>query len=541
MIVEPSSNFKYRNAEDLVQSLQVNGSNLYLFVSRSHPWNTEDDPLPVAYSEREKRDAWDEMIVLRKIKTNDVILGVRKSEWVSDTVYDEYNDQENMEEKNFYIFTPEKNFYLCISNNNGSPSTFRPTHVSENVVEEPDGYKWKYMANVSDAVVNKFILNEFVPIEENVEVTEAAVEGSIEHFRVENSGSGYPASRTISAENEIPTFIQGNGNQVSSGLAQITAVQGEISSASILDGGEDYFYGPGVTFPIAFRQIETTGYNQTAYGFAQTDLDGKIVSIQVEIPGTGYANGVAEIVQSSAEGYVETNENGEIVRGAMRVGREGRNFDKATAIPVTIDGTGAEVVPVISPPGGFGSNPFEQLYGHFALVSVEVDPTEVLDEVSIRDFRRIGLIDTPLEYESDPPLDSDGLPDSDGTLVENEPFEGDTGDAKFRIVLSGSNANFQDDETIVGLTSGTRGNFVTKFEGDTLRYALDDSFINIHDLSFEIGEQIQGLESGATGTVVDLIDPAVEKYSGDIYHINNVEPITISESQNIVITFALIY
>lgn len=541
MIVEPSSNFKYRNADDLVQSLQVNGSNLYLFISRSHPWNAEDDPLPVAYSEREKRDAWDEMIVLRKIKANDVILGVRKSEWVSNTVYDEYNDQENMEEKNFYIFTPEKNFYLCISNNNGAASTFRPTHVSENVVEESDGYKWKYMANVSDAVFNKFILNEFVPVEENVEVTEAAVEGSIEHLRVENSGNGYPPSRTITASNEIPAFIQGNGNQVSSGVAQITAVQGEISSALIVDAGQDYFYGPGVTFPIAFRQIETTGYNQTAYGFAQTDLDGKIVSIQVEIPGTGYTNGTAEIVQSSAEGYVETNENGEIVRGATRVGREGVNFDKATAIPVSFDGTGAEVVPVISPPGGFGSNPFEQMYGHFALVSVEVDPTEVLDEVSIRDFRRIGLIDTPLEYESEPPLDSGGVPESDGTLIENDPFEGDTGDAKFRVVISGSNANFQDDETIVGLTSGTRGNFVTKFEGDTLRYVLDDSFINIHDLSFEIGEQIQGLESGATGTVVELIDPDVEKYSGDIYHINNVEPITISESQNIVITFALIY
>lgn len=541
MIVDPSSNFKYRNAESLIQSLTTEETNLYLFVSRSHPWNTEDDPLPVAYSEREKRQAWDEMLLLRKINPNDIILGVRKYEWVSGTVYDEYDDQTNMEEKSFYIFTPEKNLYLCISNNNGAPSTSRPTHVSENVVEETDGYKWKYMANVSEAVFNKFVLSEFVPIQPDVQVIESAVEGSIEHINIKNSGAGYPSSRTLSAENELPVFIQGNGDQVATGTVQISAVQGQISSATIIDGGEDYFYGPGVTFPIAFRQITNQGYNQTAYGFAQTDLNGKIVLVQVEITGSNYVNGIAEIVQSSAEAYAETNENGEIVKTSMRIGREGRNFNTATAIPVTFDGEGAVLDPIISPPGGFGSNPFEQLYAHYALISVTVDPNDVLDDVSIQDFRRIGLVDNPLAYNSELLLDSDGVLESDGVLPDPVPFDAERGDAKYRLILSGSNTSFRDDETVVGLTSGTIGRFATKTGNNILRYVLDDSFISTGTLSFEIGEQIQGLESGATAVVEDLIPPAVEKYSGDIYHINNTEPITISESQNIIITFALIY
>jgi len=548
MFLNPTTNFSFRNTNEFIEYVKSGNANLYAFVARSQSWDDDTNPPSVLLSEKEQRDTWNDMMVLRRVNNTDIVSGVRRIPWESGTVYQEYDDTINLEEENFFVFTsPESNVYLCIDNNNGTPSTSKPNHRNENVVEEADGYKWKYMTTVSTSVLNKFLTNDYIPIEETDEIRESASPGSIEHLKVEESGSGYPVNRSVSDSTEIPIFIQGDGAQVSSATASITVIQGAVGSINITDSGEGYFFGPGVAFPVAIRQITTNGVVQNAYGIATTDLNGSIDSVSIVVPGSGYQQGSVSIVQSSGEGYAETNANGEIINAEMRIGRSGNDFFKATGTIVSETGNGAQVRPIISPEGGFGVNQLKQLYAHYALVSIELDPTDILDIISLNEFRRLGLISNPLEYSSDP-LSSDGLLDSDGGNVYDsdgeiagDPLTIQAADAKHRVVIDTSNAEFQNDETIVGETSGTIGLNTTKFDTDTLRVTIDDSFANVDDLEFEVGEQVRGLTSGQTGIVTNFIPPDVEKYSGEIYHINNIEPIIRANDQRIFVTFVLKY
>jgi len=548
MFLNPTSNFGFRNARDFINAVKSGDENLYAFIARSQPWNDDTDPPSVLLSDRVQKDTWDDMMLLRRIKNSDISSGVRKIPWESGTVYREYDDTINLEEEDYFVFTtPEHNVYICIDNNNGAPSTSKPNHRSENVVEEPDGYKWKYMTTVSVSLLNKFLLNDYIPINSTDEISESAAPGTIEHLSVINSGTGYAPNRSVSTSDELPVFIQGNGTQVFSASASITVIQGTIASVNITDGGSGYFFGPGVEFPIAFRQITTQGTVQNAYGKATTDLNGAIDSVDIIVPGNGYQPGTVSIVQSSAEGYAETNENGEITNAEIRIGRSGDDFFKATAIVVSENGSGGEIRPIISPKGGFGSDQLKQLYADYVLISIEIDPTDILDIISLNEFRRLGLISNPIEYTNDA-LSSDGLLDSgggnvyesDGSFV-GTPLSTQAADAKHRVVIDTNNENFQADETIIGETSGAIGINMSKFNTDTLRVTIDDSFINTDDVEFEVGEQIRGLTSGQTGIITDFIPPDVEKYSGEIYHINNIEPIIRADDQRIFVTFALKY
>jgi len=292
MFLNPTGNFSFRNTSEFIDFVKSGEANLYAFVARSQSWDDDANPPSILFSEKEQRNTWDDMMLLSRVNDNDIASGVRKIPWESGTVYREYDDTIDLEEEDYFVFTtPEHNVYICIDNNNGAPSTSKPNHRSENVVEEPDGYKWKYMTTVSVSLLNKFLLNDYIPIERTDEIAESASPGTIEHLRVENGGSGYPTNRSVSNSNELPVFIQGNGTQVSSATASITVIQGSIGSINLTNTGGGYFFGPGVEFPVAIRQITTNGTVQNAYGIATTDLNGNIDSVSVVIPGSGYQQG----------------------------------------------------------------------------------------------------------------------------------------------------------------------------------------------------------------------------------------------------------
>jgi hypothetical protein len=74
-----------------------------------------------------------------------------------------------------------------------------------------------------------------------------------------------------------------------------------------------------------------------------------------------------------------------------------------------------------------------------------------------------------------------------------------------------------------------------------LRYNADDSLFDQTDIEFEVGELVVGVDSGAVATISEVIRPDVEKYSGQIYHINNFRPTLKTEEQEVLVTFVLKY
>ena len=531
MFLQPKAEFKLRNAKEFFDYIQSALSNLYLFTSKSTSWDDDLSPDEIQFTDKELRDVWDEISYLKKVLPGDVKFGIRKIEWESGRVYQQYDDTIDLRDKDYYVFTPENNVYLCVGNNLGSPSTQKPIHSTENIVILSDGYAWKFIANIDVSLLNKFIVDDFIPFEIDQQIVDGALPGTIEKLVLEDGGFGYEPDRTIENGNELSVFIQGNGIQVGNAIASVAVSQGQIVSTTITDPGNGYTFGPGIPFAIAFRQITSSGINQTAYGIGVTNLQGEISTIDVINRGQGYSSGFVTVIQSSAEGFAETDSLGRVVNVGMRVGTTGENFRKATAtvIGTNLTGEEAQIRPIIGPEGGYGADPLLQLAAHNLLISVPFDQVE-LDE-----FRQIGLIDNPINFGVE--LDSDGLLETGQDLFLSLPLA----DAKYRLVLNESNDFFEDGESIRGVNTGVFGRNIQKLNSDIIRYNADDSLFDAEDFSFEVGEQIVGISSGAVATVAEVIDPDVEKYSGQLYHINNFKPTLKTEEQQVLVTFALKY
>ena len=98
-----------------------------------------------------------------------------RTDWVSGTVYDEYDDTytssnqsnsgaQSLAEANFFVVTDEFKVYKCISNNLNGASTVKPTSTGTSVFELSDKYNWKFMFQISASDQNKFLDADYIPV-----------------------------------------------------------------------------------------------------------------------------------------------------------------------------------------------------------------------------------------------------------------------------------------------------------------------------------------------------------------------------------------
>ena len=523
-----ASNFRIRNAIDFLDFVESNESGVYIFLGRTSEWPDEENA-PVALNTfSETLDAWDDMNGIRRVAELDITLGLREILWTTGTTYVQYEDDADLTGKDFYVLTDQLNVYKCISNNNGNPSTVRPTHTTSDIPLQSDGYKWRYMFSVTTSLLRKFIVPNFFAYNPDPNLLVATQPGTIDNVRIDSPGIGYSANASISTNNEIPVFVQGDGDQNSSATVNVNTIQGQIISIpSITSGGSNYPYAPESNIPVALRQFNSTGPVQTAYGIASTNPSGEIDQIQLVIGGSNYTDGECEIVLSSCRAYAETNADGEIINVDVATGRAGKNFKNATAIVVNSLGSGASLKPIISPFDGHGSDPAKELLANFVLINLRLSGTQ--DFLGENDFRRVGILEDPVQFDSQ---------QSDGSYL---PFESSLGDVKYRLTLnSGSNSGFTQGEQIVGQTSGAVGTEMNLFDADKLRVRLDTSIDN--DLEFVVGETVVGVDSGTNDTISAITNPDIEPYEGEILYINNREVIQSENPQQIeTITLVLEY
>jgi hypothetical protein len=90
----------------------------------------------------------------------------------------------------FYVLTNDNNVYMCLDNNNGSPSTVKPYSTTHESVFTDDGYVWKFMYTIPNSLANKFVSQTDIPVTTAVNSTYYS-NGSISAIRVLNYGSGY--------------------------------------------------------------------------------------------------------------------------------------------------------------------------------------------------------------------------------------------------------------------------------------------------------------------------------------------------------------
>lgn len=396
-----NNNFRKFNANNFIESFsETNPDIIYLFIGKADPWSGEsvgeyvgssvDDfnpPTPVDTGISDFKHH-DNMIALKRVIPGNVKQVIKRINWTSGTVYNEYDHTvDDIFDQNYFVMTTDFNVYKCISNNGGAASTIQPTGQSTSITEITelsDGYRWKFMYEVAPADIPKFVTKNWIPVQTLTadngkaqwDVQEAAIDGSIDHIDVLTAGSGYSPKPVI-------TF-SGGGGSGAAGTAVIS--NGVITSITINNAGSGYTIAPNITI---------TSGGGTGATASCTVLNGEVNNIVVSSGGTGYSGD--PIVNISGDGTGATAEailqTGTIVK--IRMTNVGSGYRNATATITDGGGTGATIKAIVSPKGGHGKDAVTELGGFYVMCNVKLDGTEGGDLPVGDDFRKIGLLLNP--------------------------------------------------------------------------------------------------------------------------------------------------
>lgn len=431
-----SKNLNIFNAEQFKESVsEVANTSLYFTIGRTEAWANDAQPLQANSSVTSLYEVYRNMIGAKKVTGNDLYHCIPRIDWQPGTVYDRYDHCTcslilfNPNTK-FYIVTPNWDVYKCISNNNGAPSQNVPIQkITTGTVTEVDGYTWKYMYSISPSEQLRFTTNEFIPV------------------------------KTLNYDDgSLQWKVQDN------------ALDGGLEYIQVVDGGAYYTDNSKMWISI-------TGDGTGANAFPQTNvITGKISSVVIDIPGTGYTYANVQV------------------------------YDDSTS------GVGAVLRAVISPPGGHGSDPLRELGGSNIIINTRLRYDEDGKLPVTNDFRQISLIKDPIVYGSI------------STIKTNTAISQLT-----TLTLSGvGDDNFLENETVYQGVSAANSSFT----GIVVEWNGSNQIKLSNVTGVPEARSLVGETSGATGTVsIPYTTPELKINSGQLLYIDNVKPIQRSADQ----------
>ena len=404
--------------------------------SRGPTYNDQNAPPPRNSFKENDYINWDTIVSLKQLSNTDVSFATKRTDWVTGTVYEIYDDTDNNlvnltdGQSEFFVYNAsDGSVFKCLDNNNNGPSTVPPTEPSS-VTSYPlafelaDGYKWKYMYSIPTLESEKFLMSNYIPVRtltdtevsvlsaatsgpwyELAKVQEGAVAGTIDNFKINTPGSDYPGSEgsvvTITgggASDYVLTLSPsdakfwdnihanrfGNTNILlsnsvtkltatvsgSSGTFAVTPIvtipgtTGDIVSGVL--GEYNYFIGP---------QIEIIGNGSDAIAYARITADISTSSGPIS----------SLVVANSGSDYTYTTINIKSVENEIIADATGSKI---------LQGSGATVEAIVSPPGGHGSDPVKELSAYHVAISTELVDAGYNNTLIIgsQDYRQIGII-----------------------------------------------------------------------------------------------------------------------------------------------------
>lgn len=462
-------------------------SQIYLFYSKIDPWGNENSPPSLDDTLVSDRDIWRGMIALKKVSNNNVTMAVPKYVWTSGTVYSEFNDSDtDLPDKNFFVFTSNNEVYKCLFNASNTASTVVPTGRSTSVITTSDGYKWKFLYDISAADFNRFGGVNHIPVKTLLAndasaqwaVQQAAANGAIEIYDVTNGGSGYlenkgtVSSVTSTTQLSIANTASGTDNVyngstifISSGLGagQLRIVTGYNATTRLLTVNTGFTVSPNTssTYHIGPRiNIVGDGNRAEAYANVQSGAVSKITAI------------------NGGSSYSEARVN-------------------ITANPTY--GSGATAVAYIAGPGGHGADPVSELFARNVTLNVEVDGDEGGFFAANNQFRIYGLIKDPQIRAT-------------GGVASNLRYDQTT-----RITLSSITGTFTQDEFIVGDSSRATGR-VVYFANSNMAGTSGVLHLTYPTGKFIDAEMITANNSGVTAQIQNVQLSDLTPFSGQMLY-----------------------
>ena len=471
--------------------IKIQKPNYYFVASKHTEWDDELNPPLPQDNEQALYDFNTEILFGKRVNENDLSYMIRKIDWAANTTYNYYDNQaNNLYETDFYVLTASNNVYKCLYNNDGVPSTIEPSQTTANTFQTGDGYIWKYMYTLSGANNAKFSTNEFIPVDANTLTESAAVNGSIEIVKVENSGSGY-----IAYANGTITEVLSN-----------TIFKLETGNTSTINGFYDtssfYIYegaGNSQLTTISNYVVNSSGHYAVVADPLNVDITSKYsITPYISIFGDGTGFKAIPVIDTSSNLYSISS---------VIVLNKGQNYSFANLDIQTAIGYGAGALlrPIMSPKGGHGSNAADELGSTTIAISVPFANNEA-DTISTRNkFRQLALVYDPKLY-------------SNAQLS----YTANTFNALTELGVVTGTISFSVNETITGLTTNAHAR---------ISYA-NSSYMEVTmvDGNFMVSETIVGEDTSATATISYINNPDIKKFTGEILFLDYFPPVTRSNT-----------
>lgn len=392
---------------DIANSIVSGNSTFYVFAGKHLTYDGAGTETPVDSIANSVIEVFDTMIFGKKVTSADIMPMVARNDWTTGTVYAMYDDQDSdLFDSEYFVSVQEvvdgpRYVYKCIDNADGANSTDAPLYASV-VDHQPfitaDGYIWKYLYQITNAQFTKFATTNYIPLIPDANVTANAIPGTIETIVISDGGLGYNNyySGTLQNASDIETggeffyrlnsdassiddFYVGCAIKITSGAGAgqyrtITDYNGTTKVITIGENDDDPTTRGFATTPAVNDTYEITPYvyvydlggTKTANCFARAlvsaNTGNSIYAVEVLSPGAGYRLASANIVVANTVG-------------------------------VSLD---AELRPIISPPGGHGSNLARELDARYVGISVKFQNNESATISTNNDFRSVGIIKDPL-------------------------------------------------------------------------------------------------------------------------------------------------
>jgi len=264
---------------------------------------------------------------------------------------------------------------------------------------------------------------------------------------------------------------------------------------------------------VPVREL-TTDDNSLQWDVQQAAIEGTIYATKVTNGGSGYSNSSNVTITFTGDGEdaaanVTLNTVTNTVN-TIEMTTYGTEYSRATATITGGGGSGATVVPLLSPHKGHGSEPVYELGGAFLVINIRLESDENGAFSVQNEYRQIALIKDPLEYAGVNVA-------SNGTISQS-----------MDITVSGSGATYSEDEQVyqgASLAAAT-------FSGRVIEYDESNTLLRVIDtVGTPTNELLIGANTTASKFVVSVDNPGLKSYSGRLIHLDNIVAIERNTDQ----------
>ena len=546
--VEAFDEVSFSSGGAVTDSSGLLNSNMYLFIGKPTAWSDDSTPpSPTDAVANTHYENWRDMIAAKKITASDVSHCIPRKNWTNNTSYFAYtHTAATLNSQDFYVMTTDYNVYKCLSNSDttstgsvATTSTVQPTGTGTSIISTADGYKWKFMYQISAADALKFVTPNYIPVD-TVRRANGHLANTFDNspgqnqFDVETTAasSGNGAIEVIHMTSRGAQYLGETGTLSSGGTTTSCTIAGSGIGLNTLAAADCI-----VNSDIYFTSGDASGQGATITDYNQST---KVVTFTPAItaPSSGSTYSIGPKIVISGDGQAANaratvNATGSI--NAVTVVAGGNNYSNATITVIanasqanSYNPTVATLTPIIGPAGGHGSDAVKELGGFYVLTNARLEYSESNNFTTNNDFRKVGMLAQPKYANGD--FATASVVDQATTVV----------------LTSWNGTQYKADELVTGATSGATGRVIDFTGNNTLRLsdiipAGNSTTAGYNGIFgyFTNTEVIAANTTGASGSGASatangsgaVTGGDLTRFSGDILYVENRSPVTRAADQ----------